>query len=78
MPKESQAPKGKCEHCGGVLRAVGQSRARGRSHADWKERRLHKKCCKELKQREEGCGSQASMPFGRVWAPYTPYCRKTQ
>ena len=28
MPKDSQAPKGKCEHCGGVLRAVGQSRVK--------------------------------------------------
>lgn len=38
----------KCYACGRKLVAVGHERANGRDHADWQERKLHKKCWKEL------------------------------
>lgn len=37
-----------CLQCGGRLQPVGWSRANGRDHGDWPERKLHKKCWKEL------------------------------
>lgn len=40
-----------CEWCGGKLVAIGESRINGKDHADWKKRRMHKKCWMELEQR---------------------------
>jgi len=42
-----------CEHCGKPLKAIGTKRSNGRyfsgnSGNDWKERKYHKKCYKEL------------------------------
>jgi len=42
----------KCEYCNGTLVPIGSSRANGKNHADWANRRLHKKCWKEVQESE--------------------------
>jgi len=42
----------KCEYCNGTLVPVGSARANGKDHADWANRRLHKKCWKEVQESE--------------------------
>jgi len=40
--------KNKCLYCGKPIVAIGTSRENGAFHNDWKGRKYHKKCFKEL------------------------------
>ena len=47
-----------CEHCGRPLKKIGYDRSNGRLYTgnggkDWKNRKYHKKCYKEVKEREK-------------------------
>ena len=46
----------KCTYCGKHLQAIGTARKNGKTHPDWRSRKLHKKCWIEIqneKIREE-------------------------
>jgi len=52
MKKETRI----CEHCGKALRLIGATRKNGKqinngTGKDWKSRKYHKKCFKELKRK---------------------------
>ena len=47
MNNNSEKPVGPCVRCHKTLRAVGQARTNGKTHRDWPQRSLHKKCWKE-------------------------------
>ncbi len=43
-----------CIKCGKCLKIIGKYRKNGKdNHEDWKSRKLHKKCYKELKQYQD-------------------------
>ena len=47
-----------CEYCGKALKKIGYDRKNGRLYAgnngkDWDNRKYHKKCYKEVKEREK-------------------------
>ena len=47
MNNNSEKPVGQCKRCHKTLRAIGTARVGGKkTHGDWSERELHKKCFK--------------------------------
>ena len=53
MNNNSEKPVGPCKRCNKTLRAIGTARVGGKkTHGDWSERELHKKCWKEKRAEE--------------------------
>ena len=42
--KKEKKTKPKCTVCGKTLVAIGNSRSNGKTHNDWADRKMHKKC----------------------------------
>ena len=49
----------KCQMCGKPLVAIGYARANGQNHSDWRTRKYHKKCFKDL----EPCEIYYDIPY---------------